>query len=95
MRLESEQMWGYFEWLFQQYALLWGVGIFAGFSVVAFAVCYVIATFVHGPVEGFYAVTRVIYELFARDLPSTTWRRPMPSLAWPSRKHCVAKCWPW
>lgn len=75
MRLESEQMWGYFEWLFQQYALLWGLGIFAGLSVVGFVVCYVLATFVHGPVEGFYAVTRVIYELFARDLPATTWRR--------------------
>lgn len=75
MRLESEQMWGYFEWLFQQNALLWGLGIFAGMAVVSFVICYILATFAHGPVEGFYAVTRVIYELFARDLPSTTWRR--------------------
>lgn len=75
MRLESDQMWGYFEWLFQQNALLWGLGIFAGFSIAAFVACYVWATSLYGPVEGFYSVTRVIYELFARDLPSTTWRR--------------------
>lgn len=75
MRLESEQMWGYFEWLFEHYALLWGLGIAAGLAVVGFLVCYIVATILVGPVEGFYAVTRVIYELFARDLPGTTWRR--------------------
>jgi len=75
MRLESEQMWSYFEWLFEHYALLWGVGIAAGLSLVGFLVCYVLATVQYGPVEGFHAVTRVIYELFARDLPNTTWRR--------------------
>lgn len=75
MRLESEQMWGYFQWLFQEQALLWGLGMAAGLALLAFLVCYVVATFLYGPVEGFYAVTRVIYELFARDLPGTTWRR--------------------
>lgn len=75
MRLESEQMWGYFEWLFEHNALLWGVGIAAGLALVAFLLCYIVATFMYGPVEAFYAVTRVIYELFARDVPNTTWRR--------------------
>lgn len=75
MRLESEQMWGYFEWLIEHYALLWGLGFVAALSLLAFMVCFVFATILHGPVEGFYAVTRVIYELFARDLPNTTWRR--------------------
>ncbi len=77
MRLESEQMWGYFEWLFQKYALVLGVGVIAGLSLLAFLVCYIIATFKYGPVEAFYAVTRVIYELIARDLPATTWRRTL------------------
>ncbi len=75
MRLESEQMWGYFEWLFNHYGLVWSLGIVAGLSLVGFSLCYVVATILYGPVEGFYAVTRVIYELFARDLPGTTWRR--------------------
>ena len=77
MRLESEQMWGYFEWLFEHYALLWGLGIAAGLALIAFVACYIVATIMVGPVEGFYAVTRVIYELFARDLPGTTWRRTL------------------
>lgn len=75
MRLEPDQMWGYFEWLLEHYALLWGIGVVAALSLLAFMVCFVFATILHGPVEGFYAVTRVIYELFARDLPNTTWRR--------------------
>ncbi|MGN6135861.1 MAG: ABC transporter permease [Aureliella sp.] len=75
MRLESEQMWGYFEWLFQHHALLWGLGIAAALAVIGFVACYIVATIMVGPVEGFYAVTRVIYELLARDLPGTTWRR--------------------
>ncbi len=37
--------------------------------------CYIVAIKLHGPSEGFYVVTRVIYELLARDLPGTTWRR--------------------
>lgn len=77
MRLESEQMWSYSAWLFEHGALLWGVGIAAGLALIAFLVCYIVATVMVGPVEGFYSVTRVIYELFARDLPSTTWRRTM------------------
>src|SRR5687768_8120722 len=75
MRLESEQMWGYFEWLFDHHALLWALGIGAGLALIAFIACYIVATIMMGPVEGFYSVTRVIYELFARDLPGTTWRR--------------------
>lgn len=75
MRLESEQMWGYFEWLIDQHALLWGVGIVATIALVAWLICFIVATFKYGPVEAFYAVTRVVYELFARDLPATTWRR--------------------
>ena len=73
MRLESEQMWGYFEWLFQHHALLWGLGIAAGLAVIGFVVCYIVATIMAGPVEGFHAVTRVIYELWL--LGYCIWRR--------------------
>jgi ABC-type transport system involved in multi-copper enzyme maturation permease subunit len=75
MRIESEQMWGYFEWLFTHYALLYGLLFVAALAVVGFLACYVVATILYGPVEGFYTVTRVIYELLSRDLPGTRWRR--------------------
>ncbi len=75
MRIERERMWGFFEWLFQQGGLLSGVLLVVLLSALAFTVCYLVAMARYGPGEGFYVVTRVIYELFARDLPNTSCKR--------------------
>ena len=75
MRLEAEQMWGYFEWLFRELALVHGLLVAVGIAVVAFLVCYLVAVAKSGPTEGFYQVTKVIYELLARDLPGTSLQR--------------------
>lgn len=75
MRIEAEKMWGYFEWLIFQGALLKGLAIIGVLAALGFIICYLVAMRMRGPSEGFYAVTRVIYELFARDLPNTSSRR--------------------
>lgn len=75
MRLEAEQMWGYFQWLISEWALVQGVLVTVGIALLAFVTCYLISLAKWGPSEGFYQVTRVIYELIARDLPNTTLRR--------------------
>jgi ABC-type transport system involved in multi-copper enzyme maturation permease subunit len=75
MRIEPEQMWSYFEWLFFQYGLLQGVLVAVALAALGFVVCYLISMARYGPGEGFYHVTRVIYELIARDLPGTSVRR--------------------
>ena len=75
MRIEADQMWGYFEWLFVHWGLLHGVLVASLMAAIGFFVCYVVALRQSGPSEGFYVVTRVIYELIARDLPNTTGRR--------------------
>ncbi len=75
MRIEADQMWSYFEWLIFRGGLLHGAIVVAAMAVLGFFVCYLVALRRHGPGEGFYVVTRVIYELLARDLPNTTFRR--------------------
>jgi len=75
MRIEPEQMWGYFEWLIFNFGLLQGVLVAVALALLAFVVCYLVAMARYGPGEGFYHVTRVIYELIARDLPGTSLRR--------------------
>lgn len=75
MRIEPEQMWGYFEWLIFKFGLLQGVAVAAALALLGFVACYLVSMARYGPGEGFYHVTRVIYELIARDLPGTTWRR--------------------
>ncbi len=75
MRIEADQMYGYFEWLFLHWGLLHGALVAAVMAALGFFVCYIVAIKQHGPSEGFFVVTRVIYELIARDLPNTTWRR--------------------
>ena len=72
MRIEENQMWSYFEWLFFQFGLLQGLAVAVALAVFGFAVCYLISVARYGPSEGFYNVTRVIYELIARDLPKTS-----------------------
>jgi ABC-type transport system involved in multi-copper enzyme maturation permease subunit len=75
MRIEPEQMWGYFEWLIFKFGLLQGVAVAAALALLGFIACYLVSMARYGPSEGFYHVTRVIYELIARDLPGTSWRR--------------------
>lgn len=75
MRIEQDQMWGYFEWLIFRFGLLQGVLVFVALAVLGFLACYVVSMARYGPGEGFYHVTRVIYELIARDIPGTSLRR--------------------
>ncbi|MEO8271037.1 MAG: ABC transporter permease, partial [Aureliella sp.] len=75
MRIEPEQMWSYFEWLFFHFGLLQGVLVAVALATLGFVACYLISMARYGPGEGFYHVTRVIYELIARDLPNTSTRR--------------------
>lgn len=75
MRIEPEQMWGYFEWLFFNFGLLQGVLVAVALAALGFIACYLVSMARYGPGEGFYHVTRVIYELLARDLPGTSWHR--------------------
>lgn len=75
MRIEENQMWGYFEWLIFNFGLLQGVLVVLALSLLGFLVCFLVSMARHGPSEGFYNVTRVIYELMARDLPETSLSR--------------------
>lgn len=75
MRIEDYQMWSYFEWLFTHHGLLMGLLVASVVAAVGFLVCYLVSMARYGPSEGFYNVTKVIYELVARDLPDTSSRR--------------------
>jgi ABC-type transport system involved in multi-copper enzyme maturation permease subunit len=75
MRIEPDQMYSYFEWLFLHWGLLHGALVATVMAALGFFICYLVALKQHGPGEGFFVVTRVIYELIARDLPNTTGRR--------------------
>ncbi|QDV23818.1 ABC transporter permease [Aureliella helgolandensis] len=75
MRIEKDQMWGYFEWLFLHFGLLQGVLVAVALAALGFIACYLVSMARYGPGEAFYNVTRVIYELLARDLPGTSLRR--------------------
>lgn len=75
MRIEQDQMWGYFEWLIFRFGLLQGLIVAFALALLAFVACYLVSMARHGPGEAFYNVTRVIYDLLARDLPGTSFRR--------------------
>lgn len=75
MRIEKDQMWGYFEWLIFNFGLLQGVLVAVALSLLGFVICYLVSMARNGPGEAFYNVTRVIYELIARDIPGTSVRR--------------------
>ncbi|MEM7476520.1 MAG: ABC transporter permease [Planctomycetota bacterium] len=75
MRIEEYQLWGYFEWLIFKFGLLHGLIVAAIVFLLGFIVCYIIGIGRYGPGEGFFRVTRVIYELLARDLPGTSLSR--------------------
>ncbi len=75
MRIEEDQFWGYFEWLIFHYGLLQGLLVVAALSLLGFVICYLVSMSRNGPGEAFHSVTSVIYELLARDLPGTSFRR--------------------
>ncbi|HBE69523.1 MAG TPA: ABC transporter permease [Planctomycetaceae bacterium] len=75
MRIEENQFWGFFEWLIFQYGLLQGIVVAFAVGLLGFIICYLVSMARNGPGEAFYNVTRVVYELLARDLPGTSGRR--------------------
>lgn len=75
MRIEDNQMWGYFEWLIYEWGLVQGLLVVVALATLGFIACFLVSMARHGPSEGFFNVTRVIYELIARDIPGTSTRR--------------------
>jgi len=75
MRLSPDQFWTYFEWLFNQYALLYGFLLVLVLATLGFIIGFVVALLKHGPTEGFLQVSKLIRELFAVDIPQTSSRR--------------------
>ncbi|MEM8734552.1 MAG: ABC transporter permease [Planctomycetota bacterium] len=75
MRIEESQMWGYFEWLIVKFGLLQGLLVAVSLAALGFIACYLVSMARYGPGEGFYHVTRVIYDLLARDIPGTSFSR--------------------
>ncbi|MFK7820687.1 MAG: ABC transporter permease [Planctomycetaceae bacterium] len=75
MRIEEDQLWGYFDWLIFHFGLLQGLVVVFALALLGFIVCFLISMSRNGPGEAFHSVTKVIYELIARDLPGTSWRR--------------------
>ncbi len=80
MTLQAEDFWSYYEWLmrpdaFLESAFLKGIVLFVLAIVLGLVVGYVVSAARYGPVEGFYAVARVIRELVRFDLPGTSIRR--------------------
>lgn len=75
MRIEEDQLWGYFDWLIFHYGLLQGLVVVFALALLAFIICFLVSMSRNGPGEAFHSVTKVIYELIARDLPGTSARR--------------------
>ncbi|WP_153557802.1 ABC transporter permease [Roseimaritima sediminicola] len=80
MTLQPEDFWSYGEWLlrpnaFLRSALLQGVVLTVLAILVGLVLGYLLAAARKGPSEGFYAVARVIREMFVFDLPGTSVRR--------------------
>ncbi len=80
MTLQPEDFWSFYEWLlrpnaFLESALLQGIVLFILAIVLGLIAGYIVSAARYGPVEGFYAVARVIRELIRFDLPGTSLRR--------------------
>ena len=80
MTLQPEDFWSYYQWLmrpesFLESALLQGIVLFVLAIVLGLIVGYIVSAARYGPVEGFYAVARVIRDLIRFDLPGTSLRR--------------------
>ena len=82
MTLQPEDFWSFSRWLmrpesFLESALLQGIVLFGLAILLGVMVGYVVSAARYGPVEGFYAVARVIRDLLRFDLPGTSLRRIM------------------
>ena len=80
MTLQPDDFWSYYEWLirpnaFLESALLQGIVLIILAIVLGLLVGYIIAAARYGPVEGFYAVARMVRDLVRFDLPGTSLRR--------------------
>ena len=80
MILQPEDYWSFYEWLmrpdsFLESACLQGVVLFVLAIVLGLIAGYIVSAARYGPVEGFYAVARVIRDLIRFDLPGTSIRR--------------------
>ena len=74
MNLQPEDFWSYYQWLvrpnaFLESALLQGIVLIVLSIVLGLLVGYIISAARYGPVEGFYAVARMVRDLVRFDLP--------------------------
>ncbi|MDA8745388.1 ABC transporter permease [Rubripirellula amarantea] len=82
MTLQPDDFWSFYEWLirpgaFLESAALQGVVLIILAIVLGLIIGYIISAVRYGPVEGFYAVARVVRDLVVYDLPGTSVRRIM------------------
>ncbi len=80
MTLQPEDFWSFYEWLmrpdaFLESALLQGIVLFVLAIVLGLIAGYIYSAAHYGPVEGFYAVARVIRDFVRFDLPGTSAQR--------------------
>ena len=80
MTLQPDDFWSFYEWLirpgaFLESAVLQGVVLIILAIVLGLIIGYIISAARYGPVEGFYAVARVVRDLVIYDLPGTSVRR--------------------
>ncbi len=75
MRLTPEQLWTYWEWLFDKNGLRDGFLLALILSILGFLIGFVVATVKYGPSEGFLQVAKIIREFFTIDLPKMSMRR--------------------
>ncbi|MFO0923119.1 MAG: ABC transporter permease [Pirellulales bacterium] len=90
MRLQPDQLWGYFEWLLVRGGLLNGFLVALTFAAIGFIVSYLIGLARIGPTEGFYSVAKTIGSLFKVDLPGTSFRR-IGAIAYLSFKEAIRR----
>jgi hypothetical protein len=69
LQIQAEHLWTYLEWLITHHAWLRGTALAITLCVLGLVVSYIVAMIQVGPVEGFYAVARVIRDFFVGDLP--------------------------
>ncbi len=75
MEIRPDEFLSFSDWIGP--ALLFFVIAVPVLAAFAFIVCYIYSTIRHGPVEAFYAVSRVIATAVGRDLPQTRLGRTM------------------
>jgi ABC-type transport system involved in multi-copper enzyme maturation permease subunit len=80
MTLQPEDFWSFSQWLlrpgaFLESALMQGVAVTVLLALLGLLFGYLVSAVRYGPVEGFYAVARVVREFVTHDLPQTRIRR--------------------